>query len=185
MQMNNQLSPISWQVLLKKSVVWGVWLFLLAVFETSFFSVFRIFGAVPDLVLTAVITIAIYDKERTGTIAGITGGYIVDALGGFGLSLSPIIYMLCGCITAMLAYSILRRDFFSFLINSSFSLIVSAGASVGCAFAAEGRSYFTASDILSKLILPQFFASLLIGIPIYFLTKLIWSRLFNNREMEG
>lgn len=117
-QMSNQLSSTSWQTLLRKSVVWGIWLFLLAVLQTSFFSVIRVFGAVPDLVLPAVITIAVYDRERMGTVAGIMGGYIADAIGGTGLSLSPLVYMLCGIIVALLAYSVLRRDFFSWLVGT-------------------------------------------------------------------
>lgn len=184
-RMNNQLSPISWQTLFKKSIVWGIWLFFLAVFQTSFFSVFRPFGAVPDLVLPAVIVIAIYDRERMGTIAGIMGGYIADALGGVGLSLSPIVYMICGCIIALLAYSVLRRDFMSWVVGTVFSLIISGLASVIGAYFAAGAVHFDISDIFSRLLLPQFFASLLMGVPVYFLTKLIWSRFFNNREMEG
>ena len=183
--MNNQLSPIPWQTLLKKSIIWGIWLFLLAVFQTSFFSVFRPFGAVPDLVLPAVIAIAIYDRERMGTIAGIMGGYMVDALGGVGLSLSPIVYMICGCIVALLAYSIINRDFMSWLLGTALSLAFSGGASVICAYAATGGAYFTASAIFSRLLFPSFLSSMVAGIPVYLLTKLIWSKLFNNREMEG
>lgn len=183
--MNNQLSPVSWQTIFKKSVVWGIWLFFLAVIQTSIFSVFRPFGAVPDLVLASVIAIAIYDRERTGVIAGIVGGYIADALGGSGLSLSPLVYMLCATLFALLAYSVLRRDFLSWLIGVACSLIISGIASIICAYSSVSAAHFTASHIFSELLIPQFFSSLLIGIPVYILTKLIWSRFFNTREMEG
>lgn len=182
--MNNHLSPISWQTLFKKSVVWGIWLFLLAVVQTSFFSVIRIFGAVPDLVLPAVIVIAVYDRERMGTIAGIMGGYIGDAIGGAGLSLSPLVYMFCGIIVALLAYSVLRRDFFSWLIGTALSLVFSGIACVICAYSAVGTVHFGGAEIFSRLLIPQFFASLIMGIPVYFLTKAIWSAFFDNREME-
>ena len=183
--MNNQLSTVSWQTIFKKSVVWGIWLFLLAVIQTSIFSVFRPFGAVPDLVLSAVIAIAIYDRERTGVIAGIVGGTITDALGGSGLSLSPLVYMLCAALFALLAYSVLRRDFLSWLIGVACSLIISGIASIICAYSSVTAAHFTVSDIFSRLLIPQFFSSLLVGIPVYFITKLIWSRFFNTREMEG
>ncbi|MBQ8004932.1 MAG: hypothetical protein IJ303_01300 [Clostridia bacterium] len=183
--MNNQLSPISWQVIFKKSAVWGVWLFLLAIIQTSFFSVFRIFGAVPDLVLPAVLTIAIYDRERAGIIAAISGGYIADALGAVGLSLSPLIYMLCACAAALLAYSVLRRDFLSWLICLTFSSIISLSASLISAFALTGSAAFSFGHVFTRLILPGFFASIIMGAPVYFLTKLIWLRFFDNREMEG
>ncbi len=183
--MNNQLSPISWQTLLKKSIIWGIWLFLVAIIQTSFFSVWRPFGAVPELVLPAVIAIAIYDRERMGTIAGIMGGYIIDALGGVGLSLSPLLYMLCGAITALLAYSVFRRDFLSWLICSLFALLISGSASIINAYAETGGRYFSFSSILTRLILPGFFSSIICGAFVYLLTKLIWNKLLHNREMEG
>lgn len=183
--MNNQLSPISWQALCKKSLVWGIWMFFLAVLQTSFFSVFRVFGAVPDLVLPAVIAIAVYDRERMGTIAGIMGGYIADAVGGVGLSLSPLVYMLCGCLVALLAYSVLRRDFFSWLVGTFFSLIAVGAVSVINAYSSVGAVHFGVSDVIMGLILRPLLASVIMGVPVYFVTKAIWSGFFDNREMEG
>lgn len=183
--MNNQLAPVTWQTLAKKSLIWGIWLFFLAIIQTSFFSVLRPFGAVPDMVLTAVIVIAIYDKERTGTIAGLTGGFIADALGSTGLSFSPLVYMICGCITAILAYSVLRRDFISWIIGTVLSLIISGIASIISLYSSASASHVGFSHILTELLIPQFLASLVIGIPVYIVTKMIWSRFFNNREMEG
>lgn len=184
-QMNNQLSPTPWQTLFKKGLVWGCWLFVLVVAETSFFSLFRPFGAVPDLVLPAVIAIGIYDRERMGAIAGLVGGYLADALGGVGLSLSPLVYMLCGCFFALLAYSVLRRDFISWLVAVSVSLTVSGAASVICAYASVTNAHFGVEDLFLRLLFPQFFSSVICGVGVYFLTKAIWNRFFNNREMEG
>ena len=183
--MNNQLSVVTWQTVVKKSIVWGVCLFLLAVLQTSFFSVIRVFSAVPDLVLPAVVAIAVYDRERTGTIAGIIGGYFVDALGGVGLSLSPLVYMICGCLAALLVYSILRRDFFSWLVITAGALVISGIAALICVAVNVESAAFTASQAFSRLLVPQFFASLVAGIPVYFIIKLVWLRFFNNREMEG
>lgn len=184
-RMNNQLSPISWQALLKKSIVWGIWLFFLAIVQTSFFSVLRVFGAVPDLVLPAVIVIAVYDRERMGTIAGIMGGFFADALGGSGISLLPISYMICGIAVALLAYSVLRRDFASWFVGILISLAVNGIFSVVSVFLSHKNASFGFSDLFSRLLVPQFFASLLLSVPVYFLTKAIWSRFFDNREMEG
>lgn len=183
--MNNQLSPIPWQTLLKKSVIWGLWLFFLALLQTSFFSFFDPFGAVPDLVLPAVIAIAVFDKERMGTIAGIVGGFIIDALGGVGLSLSPLVYMICGVAAALLVHSIFRRDFLSWLILTALGLVISGASSVICGYASVSFANVTAAHIFSRLLIPAFLSSIIIAIPFYFLTKLIWSRLFDNREMEG
>lgn len=183
--MNNQLTPVLWQTVFKKSLIWGIWLFVLAILQTSLFSYLRFFGAVPDLVLPAVVAVAVYDKERTGIIAGIVGGVIIDALGGVGLSISPLVYMLCGTLVALLTYSVLRRDFASFLTGTAISLVITGIFSLLSAYVALGASRFAASHIWSELLIPQYFASLLAGIPVWFFTRLIWSKLFDNREMEG
>lgn len=183
--MNNQLTPVSWQTVLRKSAVWIIWLFFLAVLQTALFSRLRVFGAVPNLILPAVITIAIYDKEREGTIAGIAGGFIIDALGGTGLSLSPLVYMICGTLCALLTYSFLRGDFRSWLVGIAVSLLISGGADVLCAHFSVSSAAYGAYEIWSELLIPQYFSSLVLGVPVWFLTKLIWSRLFDNREMEG
>lgn len=183
--MNNQLTPISWQRLFRKSLVWGLWLFALAIFQTSLFSYLRIFSSVPDLILPAVIAIAIYDKERTGTIAGIAGGFIIDALGGVGLSISPLVYMICGTTAALLTYSVLRSDFLSWLTATAVSLIISGGFSLLSARFAGGNISFVFSEVLRSLLIPQYFASLIMGLPVWFFSRLIWIKLFDNREMKG
>ena len=183
--MNNQLTPVSWQTVFKKSLIWGIWLFFLAILQTTLFSHIRIFGAVPDLILPAVVAVAVYDKERTGTIAGIVGGVLIDALGGVGLSISPLVYMICGTFVALMTYSVLRRDFISWLTGTAASLIITGGFSVLSARVALGASRFASSDIWSELLIPQYFASLIMGVPVWFFTRLIWSKWFDNREMEG
>ncbi len=181
--MSNQLSNITWQALTKKGIIWGIWLFLLALLQTSFFSVLRPFGAVPSTVLPAVIAIAVYDRERMGTVAGITGGFLADALGGVDISLSPVIYMLCGCLAALLVYSIFGRGFFAWLVFTLASLVISVFfEGLGVFASVPGFTFF---DALSEILMPCLLSSLSVGIPIYFLTKLIWSLLFDNREMEG
>ncbi|MEE0970012.1 MAG: hypothetical protein U0M06_11635 [Clostridia bacterium] len=183
--MNNQLSPVSWQTLFKKSAVWGVWLFLLALLQTSFFSVIRPFGAVPELVLPAVIAIGIYDKERTGAIAGIVGGYMIDAVGGVGLSLSPPIYMLCGAVSALLVYSVLNRGWFSWFIMTVPSLILSFAVSLISVYLTVPNPNFEFGPLVTGVLLPFMLSSLSVGIVVYLLTKLIWAKYFDNREMTG
>ena len=81
--------------------VWaGVWLALLlltlAILQTSFFGFFPLFGAVPDLVLLGVISVALMMGERAGGICGLAGGVLLDSLGGTGVALLPLFYFLLG-----------------------------------------------------------------------------------------
>ncbi len=183
--MNNQLPVTSWQTLLKKSVAWGIWLLLLAVLQTSFFSVFRPFGAVPNTVLSAVVAIAVYDRERMGSIAGVLGGVLIDSLGSVGLSFSPLAFLLCGSLTALLCGTVMNRGFVSFAICSLVSFILSSALSaISALLTAEGASFMLLSTLKNALI-PEILSSFVIGIPIYLITKLIWSKFFDNREMTG
>ena len=183
--MNNQLPTISWQKLTKKCIVWGLWLFVLTIFQTSFFSVFKVFGMTPNLVLPAVVTAAIYDRERSAVITGLTGGFLIDALGSFGLSLSPLTYMLFGTAAALLTFSVMNRSFASFAILTSIFLIIDGIIGIFASRAVIKNPSAGFGKLIGELVFPQFLASLLVGIAVYLLTKLIWSRLFDNREMEG
>lgn len=183
--MNNQLTHVAWQKILKKSIIWTLWLFVLALFQTTVLAEHRIFGAVPDIVLSAIVTIALFDGERTGTISGITGGIIIDALGGVKLSLSPFVYMVCGLIIALLTYYFLRSDFMSWLVSGACAFAFCGAASLINMYSSVNTAFISSSMVWTEVLIPQFFASLLAGIPVFFLTKLIWGKLFDNREMES
>ena len=90
--MNSQRSPITWQKLTRKSIVWSLWLFAAALVQTSVLSRYQPFGVVPEIVLPCVIAIAIHDGERSATICGIIGGLIIDSLGSGGFSASAVVY---------------------------------------------------------------------------------------------
>ncbi len=181
--MNNQVTHISWQSVAKKSAFWFLVLFLCAVVQTSLLSRYRLFGAVPEIVLPTVVAIGIFDKERTGTIAGIMGGVIVDALGGGWLSLSPIVYMACGCISALLSYSILRREFISWLSATAVSLVVHSVISVISALIMIKTLAAGFSDIILTLVIPQYFSSIIMSIPMYFIIRALWLKFFDTREV--
>lgn len=182
---NNQLTTVTWQTLVKKGTVWSIWLFFLALLQTSFFSVITPFGAIPDMVLPAVITITVYDRERSGIISAISGGFIIDALGSVGLALSPLVYMLCSVVIHLLVHTVLRRDFVSWLLGTLASLIISSLFALISAYSSMANPAFSFSSNLTGFVIPRIFSSLLVALPIYFLTKLIWSRFFDNREMTG
>lgn len=183
--MNNQLSHVAWQKILKKSIVWIIYLFIIAILQTTLAARYRLFDAVPDLVLPAIISVALLDGERTGTISGIAGGIIIDALGGSWLSLSPLVYMLCSVAVAILTHYFLRRDFISWFFSCAFALAFSTGISVINLYSSVNTDFIKGSLIFEKILVPQFFSSLILGIPVFFITKLIWKLLFNNREMES
>ena len=93
-----------------------------------FFSVFMIFAAVfqcadvsffgakPDFCFALVCAIGFILGERYGAIYGLSGGVLIWALGSGGVSLSPILFALCGYLCGALPRVMLRRNFLSYLV---------------------------------------------------------------------
>ncbi|MBO5281178.1 MAG: rod shape-determining protein MreD [Clostridia bacterium] len=180
--MNSQRSPITWQKLTRKSIVWSLWLFAAALVQTSVLSRYQPFGVVPEIVLPCVIAIAIHDGERSATICGITGGLIIDSLGSGGFSASAVVYMLLAVAAAFLTYSVLSRDFLSWAIATVFALAVCNVVSSIYAGISVGAPFF---EYLGRTFFRYIFSSFIFSLPFYVVTRLIWRRFFNNREMEG
>ncbi len=180
--MNSQRSPITWQKLTKKSIVWFLWLFGSALVQTCVFARYQPFGVVPEIVLPCVIAIAIHDGERSATICGIMGGLIIDALGTGGFSASAVLYMLLAVVAAFLTYSVLSRDFLSWVIATVLALVLCCLTSAIYARISVGAPFF---EYLGRTFFKYVFSSFIFSLPFYLVTRLIWHRFFNNREMEG
>jgi hypothetical protein len=93
-----------------KAVVCGLYIIIAALMQTTVFARFNFFGAVPDLMLTSVIVISMYGGEKWGAGFGIFAGYLIDALASSGLALSPIVYMMFGCVCGILTKYYLKNS---------------------------------------------------------------------------
>ncbi len=180
--MNSQRSPITWQKLTKKSIVWFLWLFAISLVQTCILARYQPFGVVPEIVLPCVMAIAIHDGERSATICGIMGGLIIDSLGTGGFSASALVYMLIAVFAAFLTYSVLSRDFLSWVIATVVALAIGCVVSAIYAALTVGAAFF---EYLRGTFFKYIFSSFVCSLPFYALTRLIWHRFFDNREMEG
>ena len=73
-----------------------------ALVQTTLFTRFRPFGAVPDLILPLVIAIAMTERERWGAVCGLIGAFVIESLGGSQLTLLPLLYMPAGYVCGLL-----------------------------------------------------------------------------------
>ena len=76
---------------LRRIGIWGGLLFLLAVSESSFFGGLSFLPATPDLILCAVVAIALLDSPAVAAVAAVGGGVLSDVMGGTGAYFSPIL----------------------------------------------------------------------------------------------
>lgn len=99
-----------------KYALYAVMSLFLILVETTFFARFRPFGASPDILIVAVAAIALFEGGRAGAIFGVTVGFVADALGGVGVILLPLAYMLVGYFCGVIATDYYRRSWLLFLI---------------------------------------------------------------------
>ena len=141
-----------------KLVNYGIVFFLIAMLETVTLPLAGA-GIVPDLVLCAVVAVAMAEDERVAGICGVAAGFFIDAVGAVGISISPLLYGICGYLTGVLVRFFLRRNFPSYLIY------------VACAAAA--RSVVTLMTVyMSQSAVPLYSAFADIVIPEFLLTVL-------------
>ncbi len=73
-----------------------------ALLQTTLFTRFRPFGAVPDLMLPLVIGIGMTVGERYGAVAGLLAAFTIESLGGAPLTILPLLYMPAGYVCGIL-----------------------------------------------------------------------------------
>lgn len=78
---------------------------------------------VCDLLLALTLTIGILAGQAYGAFFGIFAGILADSTGGFGISLLPLFYMLCGYFVAVCAELIPTKKFPVYLAFGAISAI--------------------------------------------------------------
>lgn len=93
--------------IIKRVLIWGILLLVLAAAKCSFFSNLHICPATPDLLVGAVAAITLLDSKKSAAIFAVAAGIVSDALGGAGISLSPVVYLLIAALVAVLGEKML------------------------------------------------------------------------------
>ena len=140
-------------------------------------------GRIPDFAFAVVCAIGFVSREKYGAIFGIVGGILVSSLGGIGISLAPISFMLCGYMAGVLPDIVLRRNFLSYLvycailggIHTLFSLIYYVMLS-------ESSEIWS---VIGKMIIPDFITTVICMIPAYFAVLGIYTLLKGKTQGTG
>ena len=90
--------PTPLSVILHALLIWVV-----AMVQVGFFNRLPLFGATVEIVLCGVAYVGWRKGALTGAVTGVLGGFMLDALGTQGLSLSPVILMAVGVYAAFVA----------------------------------------------------------------------------------
>ena len=149
-------------------IFYGVLFFLLCVAQTSFFAQLSFLSVVPDLALGGVAAVALLDEERYALVCGIAVGFLTDAIGGAGISLSPLIFMIVAIVCAQISKKMLPH-FLSWLVVM---LIGAVLGMLGTMLNIVLNSSVAISAIFGSVLVPELLATYFISLPIFFLVKL-------------
>ncbi|MBQ2735076.1 MAG: hypothetical protein IJF33_04515 [Clostridia bacterium] len=168
---------------IKYTVLIGCLLVLVAVLQVSFFGRFRFFGAVPDVMLCTVLCLAFFYGRYTGSISGMAGGFLIEAIGGTGgVVLLPLIYFLYGYVVGYYCRAVILKRFSSY----SFYLFtaVALRAAVTLLYACLTYKRIRLPYLFLQILLPEAVGTLLVGCVFYFPMRLFYHLLHQRRRKK-
>ena len=165
--------------LLRRIAVYGACLLLLSVAQCSFFARLRFLPATPDLILGFAVAVTLLDSRKSGIAVAIAGGFWIDALGGVGVSLSPILYVAVAVLVSFPAQKMLPR-FFSWLILMLPATLCDALYGALRLWLRMGA--YPIREALLEILLPMIGCTLLFCAPLYGAVRLCLPLLQDPRE---
>lgn len=163
-----------------KGIVCAVLLVFFCLLQTTLFTKFRPFGAVPDLVLPLVIAISMTEKERWGAIIGLIGAIVIESLGGSTFTILPILYTFAGYFCGILTTHYFRDSVATRALYTLVSTVARVFFTLIALFATTGN--VTLLDALTKAALPEFFACIIFAPLTHIAAKLCLHRFNKSRE---
>ncbi len=85
-----------------------VLMFVFTILQTTVFGIYKPFGYTPDLMLFFVLTVAMTQKEKTGSVIALIAAIIIDAAGNSGISVLPLLYVGVAYTAGYLTANVLR-----------------------------------------------------------------------------
>lgn len=162
-----------------RAAICGVLIVLFALLQTTVFARFKPFGATPDLMFALTVALAFSEGEKWGGICGLICALTVDSLGGIGITLEPMLYMLAGCLCGVLA-----RDFFSNTALPRVAVILLftfARSAVTLICATIIVPDISVLQILSDMVIPEYFSTVLMSAPVYLAVWLCFTPFHKTR----
>ena len=161
----------------RRIIIYGVCILILGCAQCAFFPVLKICPATPDLIMGMLLAITLLDGPVSAAVAAIGAGFFIDAVGGAGLALSPLIYLLYVFTISVFSGKMLK-SFFSFIILLLPTLIYRAAATYICFSLNIGA--LAPLGCFEKIILPEAISTALLCLPVYFIIKLCTRMLDNH-----
>lgn len=169
MNRRSQAEPIRTGAI-RSALVLGASVFILAIIECSFLAGLDFLPAVPNIVMGAVAAVALFENERTATAFAIASGFILDAIGGSGIPISPIVMLAASVALSLLSKKMLKGFFPFILLLAASSLFAAASTALSIVLAGIDIS---AGYLIKSILVPEIILTILFSIPLYPIFKLL------------
>lgn len=135
---------------------------LFALLQTTLFKSFRLFGAVPDLMLPLVIAVGITEGDRWGGITGLVSAVLIESIGGTGLALLALLYAPVGFISGIFSTFYFRDSLPVRAIYIASACLVKCVFTVICTVHTFGR--VDVGLMLGSIVVPEYFSTLIMSV---------------------
>ena len=177
--MANKISIAQAKVIAYKCCIYSIALFVLSIAQVTFFSKINVLGATPDLMLGAVLLIAMKDDQRVSSICGIVSGFLYCAMGGFVYPFYMMFSFLCGYVLWIISDRFLGKNYVSYLTLAILAFGLKALFNV---IEASLFAYtINVLNMFTKAIIPEFISSMVFCTVSYLIFTAL-SRLLNSKS---
>ena len=153
----------------RRIIIYGILILILGCLQCAFFPFLKVCPATPDLIMGALLGIALLDSPTSAAVTSVCAGFFIDAIGGAGIALSPLIYLFYVLVISAFSGKVLK-SFFSYILLLLPSLIYRAAVTYVSISAKTGALALLPE--LRQIILPEAISTALFCLPVYFLVKL-------------
>ena len=162
---------------LKKTLILGGAIFLITVIQCSFLSGLSFINVTPNIVIGAIAAVALFEDERTVTVFSVAAGFMLDALGGSGIPISPIVMLIASVALTLISKKMLKGFFPYALLLLAAALFAAIATCLDLLFAGRIPEL---SYLFSRILIPEFIFTVLFSFPLYPIFKLL-SRLCESK----
>ncbi len=143
-----------------------IWVLVACLTQTSVFPYFKMLGATPQLALLTLVIFAPFVNRSLMCTLAVVGGVVLGCLGGDGVILYPLTFLLAVCLSMMISEIMNFMPILGSLISVFIACFCDALAGCGIIMYRYETASFLSAFVSSAL--PTVLYSLIVFLPIYF-----------------
>ena len=155
-----------------RALIISALMILFALTQTTLFARLPPFGAVPDIMLSFSIAVAVTEGEHRGAVTALLSALVITALGAVGFDPAPLLYLVCAYTAGVLCRYVLKQNvLIRAIITVAAGVLRALATLVALAVAAPT---FTFDAAFRLAIVPEFFSTLVCA---PFVHLIVWAAL--------